>query len=224
MATTNRASFDKQLGELQNDLLMLGGMVEKAAIRAVDALRTRDIAASEQVVKDDDAIDILRFEIEDRCIHLIAQQQPLAGDLRQIIAILHIAVELERMGDYAEGIGKISMMMGDEPPLKPLVDIPRMADLATGMLRRSLDALVGRDVEMATEVWNADDEVDQLYDQVYQELLTYMIHDPATIQRATFLLWTAHDLERLADRATNIAERVIFSVSGKMVEINRPNY
>jgi len=224
MATTNRASFDKQLGELQNDLLMLGGMVEKAAIRAVDALRTRDIAASEQVVKDDDAIDILRFEIEERCIHLIAQQQPLAGDLRQIIAILHIAVELERMGDYAEGIGKISMMMGDEPPLKPLVDIPRMADLATGMLRRSLDALVGRDVEMATEVCNADDEVDQLYDQVYQELLTYMIHDPATIQRATFLLWTAHDLERLADRATNIAERVIFSVSGKMVEINRPNY
>ena len=224
MATTNRASFDKQLGELQNDLLMLGGMVEKAAIRAVDALRTRDIAASEQVVKDDDAIDILRFEIEERCIHLIAQQQPLAGDLRQIIAILHIAVELERMGDYAEGIGKISMMMGDEPPLKPLVDIPRMADLATGMLRRSLDALVGRDVEMATEVCNADDEVDQLYDQVYQELLTYMIHDPATIQRATFLLWTAHDLERLADRATNVAERVIFSVSGKMVEINRPNY
>jgi len=224
MATTNRASFDKQLGELQNDLLMLGGMVEKAAIRAVDALRTRDIAASEQVVKDDDAIDILRFEIEERCIHLIAQQQPLASDLRRIIAILHIAVELERMGDYAEGIGKISMMMGDEPPLKPLVDIPRMADLATGMLRRSLDALVGRDVEMATEVCNADDEVDQLYDQVYQELLTYMIQDPATIQRATFLLWTAHDLERLADRATNVAERVIFSVTGKMVEINTSNY
>lgn len=224
MATTNRASFDKQLEELQNDLLMLGGMVEKAAIRAVDALRTRDIAASEQVVKDDDAIDSLRFEIEERCIQLIAQQQPLASDLRRIIAILHIAVELERMGDYAEGIGKISMMMGDEPPLKPLVDIPRMADLATGMLRRSLDALVGRDVDMATEVCNADDEVDQLYDQVFRELLTYMIQDPATIQRATYLLWTAHDLERLADRATNVAERVIFSVTGKMVEINTSNY
>ena len=171
---------------------------------------------SAQVVKDDDEIDHLRFEIEDRCVNLIAQQQPMAGDLRRIIAILHIAVELERMGDYAEGIGKISLMMGNEQPLKPLIDIPRMANAATTMLRHSLDALVERNVELAVQVCDADDEVDNLYDQVFRELLTYMIQDPKAIQRATYLLWTAHDLERLADRATNIAERVIFSITGKM--------
>ena len=210
MASSNRASFDRQLAELQSDLLMLGGMVEKSVGRAVEALRLRDLDASAQVVKDDDEIDHLRFEIEDRCVNLIAQQQPMAGDLRRIIAILHIAVELERMGDYAEGIGKISLMMGNEQPLKPLIDIPRMADAATTMLRHSLDALVERNVELAVQVCDADDEVDNLYDQVFRELLTYMIQDPKAIQRATYLLWTAHDLERLADRATNIAERVIF--------------
>ena len=194
MASSNRASFDRQLGELQSDLLMLGGMVEKSVGRAVEALRTRDLDASAQVVKDDDQIDHLRFEIEDRCVNLIAQQQPMAGDLRRIIAILHIAVELERMGDYAEGIGKISLMMGNEQPLKPLIDIPRMANAATTMLRHSLDALVERDVELAVQVCNADDEVDNLYDQVFRELLTYMIQDPKAIQRATYLLWTAHDL------------------------------
>lgn len=220
----NRASFDKQLTDLQNDLLVLGGMVQKATAKAVEALRTRDLAASGEVIKDDDRIDDLRFEIEERCIHLIAQQQPLAGDLRQIIAILHIAVELERMGDYAEGIGKISLMMGEQPPLKPLVDIPRMADLASGMLQRSLDALVARDVEVAIAVCNADDEVDNLYDQVYRELLMFMLQDPKTIERATYLLWTAHDLERLADRATNVAERVIYSVTGKMADINVSKY
>ena len=216
MASSNRASFDRQLGELQSDLLMLGGMVEKSVGRAVEALRTRDLETSAQVVKDDDEIDHLRFEIEDRCVNLIAQQQPMAGDLRRIIAILHIAVELERMGDYAEGIGKISLMMGNEQPLKPLIDIPRMANAATTMLRHSLDALVERNVELAVQVCEADDEVDNLYDQVFRELLTYMIQDPKAIQRATYLLWTAHDLERLADRATNIAERVIFSITGKM--------
>lgn len=222
--TSNRASFDKQLSELQSDLLLLGGMVEKAVNKAVEALKNRDIPASQQVIADDDAVDRLRFEIEERCIKLIAQQQPLAGDLRQIIAMLHIAVELERMGDYAEGIGKISVMMGEEAPLKPLIDIPRMGNLATEMLRHSLDALVGRNVEMAEEVCNADDQVDQLYDQVFRELLTFMIEDPKTIQRATYLLWAAHDLERVADRATNVAERVIYSVTGKMVEANVSKY
>jgi phosphate transport system protein len=224
MASSNRASFDKQLEDLQNELMVLGGMVEKAAARAVEALRTRDIEASKQVIADDDKIDQARFDIEEHCIQLIAQQQPLAGDLRQIIAILHIAVELERMGDYAEGIGKISVMMGDEPPLKPLIDIPRMAALASDMLHRSLDALVSRDVAAAEAVCDDDDEVDELYDEVFRELLTFMIEDPTTIQRATYLLWTAHDLERMADRATNVAERVIYSVTGKMTEHNGSKY
>jgi phosphate transport system protein len=138
--------------------------------------------------------------------------------------MLHITVELERMGDYAEGIARINLLMGDEPLLKPLIDVPRMAEKATGMLRRSLESLVNRDTVTALQVCNDDDEVDNLYDQVYRELLLYMIQDPKTIQRATYLLWVAHDLERIADRATNIAERVVYLVTGKMEEINVSKY
>ncbi len=219
-----RADFDRDLRELQDALLVLGSMVEKAVAKALDALRRRDLEASRQVIREDDLIDKKRFELEERCIELIATQQPLARDLRTLITVLHISVELERMGDYAEGIAKISLMMGDEPPLKPLIDIPRMAEKATDMLRRSLDALVHRDVAAATQVCNDDDEVDALYDQVYHELLLLIIQDPRSIQRATYLLWVSHDLERLADRATNIAERVIFLVTGKMQEINVSKY
>ena len=148
----------------------------------------------------------------------------MARDLRYLIAMLHISVELERMADYAEGIGKISLLMGDEPPLKPLIDIPRMADKTTDMLRRSLDALVKRDVAAALQVCDDDDEVDALYDQVYRELLTYMLEDAKTIQRATYLIWVAHDLERVADRATNIAEKVIFLVKGRVKGVKVSNY
>ena len=219
-----RASFDIQLHQLLDDLLQLGGMVEKSIAKALEALKDRDLQAAEQVVKDDDLIDHLRFELEDRCVELIATQQPMAGDLRVLITILHIAVELERMGDYAEGIGKISLMIGDEPLLKPLIDIPLMAEKATAMLKRSLEALVNRDVVTATAVCNDDDEVDALYEQVYRDLLDIMIQDPENVQRATYLLWVAHDFERIADRATNIAERVIFLVTGKMTEINVSKY
>lgn len=219
-----KADLDRQLRELQENLLVLGSMVEKAIAKALDALKTRDMEASAQIIKEDDAIDLLRYQLEEHCIELIATQQPVARDLRRLVAILHIAVELERMGDYAEGIGKISLLMGEEPPLKPLVDIPRMAEKAAIMLRNSLDALVNRDVVAAMGVCNADDEVDALYDQVYRELLTYMIEDPKSIRRATHLLWVAHDLERVADRATNIAERVIYLVTGKMQELNVSKY
>ncbi|MBI4202499.1 MAG: phosphate signaling complex protein PhoU [Chloroflexi bacterium] len=219
-----RANFDRHLRQLQDDLLTLGSMVEKSVAKALQAFKSRDLELSRQVIKDDDVIDHLRYQLEEQCVELIATQQPLARDLRVIISVLHIAVELERMGDYAEGIGKISLMMGNEPPLKPLIDIPRMADLATSMLRRSLDAFVNRDATAAIVVCNDDNDVDALYDQVYRELLFFMIQDPKTVQRATYLLWVAHDLERLADRATNIAERVIFLVTGKMVEINVGKY
>jgi phosphate transport system protein len=165
-----------------------------------------------------------RFEIEEKCIELIATQEPVARDLRQIVAVLNIIVDLERMGDHAEGIAKIALMLGDHPPLKPLIDIPRMADKACDMLRRSLDALVSLDLAAAHQIIDDDDEVDALYDQVYRELLTFMISDPATINRATFLLWTSHNLERIADRSTNIAERVIFLVTGKMEETNVSKY
>ena len=219
-----RFDFDRYLRALQDELLFMGSMVEKAIARALDSLKRRDLEAARQVIKEDDYIDQKRFEIEDRCIDLIAMQQPLARDLRILITVLHVSVELERMGDYAEGIAKISLMMGDEPPLKPLKDIPRMAKKATDMLHSSLDSLVNRDTMLAKQVCNEDDEVDALYDKVYRDLLGYMIEDQSTIQRATYLLWVSHDLERIADRATNIAERSIYLVTGKMTEVNVSKY
>ena len=216
-----RIDLDRQLGQLQQEVISLAEIVDKATMRSVEALKQRDLTESQQLVQEDDYIDQKRYEIEDRCIDLIATQQPIARDLRAIIALLHITVELERIGDYAEGIAKISLLMGDEPPLKPLIDIPRMAEKATAMLRNSMDSLVSRDTIKANQVLKDDDEVDLLYDQVYRELLVFMLQNPQTIQRATYLLWAAHDLERIADRATNIAERVIFLVTGKMVESNK---
>ena len=213
-----RVDLDHQLSSLQQDVVVLSGIVDKAIHQAVDALKRRDLAASLQVVEQDDYIDQKRFEVEDRCIDLIATQQPMARDLRTIISLLHIVVELERIGDYAEGIAKISLMMGDAPPVKPLINIPRMAQQSTEMLRDSMDALLNRDVIKAGQVCQADDDVDALYSQVHNDLLAFMQEDPETIKRATYLLWVAHDLERIADRATNIAERVVFLVTGKMVE------
>ena len=215
-----RTNIENRLDEIQDEVLALASMVEKAITHAIDALRERDLEASMAVVAFDDVIDEKRFAIEESCVDLLATQQPAAGDLRWVIALLHIAVELERMGDYAEGIGKISLMMGDEPPLKPLIDIPRMAEMSISMLHRSIDALVTRDIDLARKVCEADDEVDALHEQIYNELLLFMIKDPRSIQRATYLLWVTHDLERTADRATNIAERVIYMVTGKMLDLN----
>ncbi|MCY4529455.1 MAG: phosphate signaling complex protein PhoU [Chloroflexi bacterium] len=213
-----RNEFGRDLRFLQEELLAVGSMVEKAIANAVDGLKRRDLDLCRQVVQDDSIIDARRYDIEERCVNLIAKQQPMATDLRTIIAILQIVGELERMGDYASGIAKISLAMGNEPPLKPLIDIPRMADKASQMLRRSLDSLVNRDIVAAAGVRADDDDVDALYDQIYRELLTFMLEDPRTITRATYLLWVAHDLERIADRATNIAKRVIYLVTGQHVE------
>ncbi len=216
-----RADFDRHLLMLKDDVLSMGSMVEKSVFKAVDALKRRDLKASEEVVKDDDLIDQKRYEIEERCVDLIATQQPMARDLRMVMALLHITLELERMGDYSEGIARISIMMGEEAPIKPLIDVPRMAERAAEMLRHSLDALVNRDVTLAQQVWKDDDEVDMLHDQVYNELLMIMIQDPKTIKRATYLLWVAHNLERFADRATNIAERAVYLVTGKFTEASK---
>ncbi len=213
-APNRREEFDLKLVGLEAEVEGLAYFVSEAVHRSVEALKTRDLAASRQVIEDDDYIDLKQAEIEARCIDLIATQQPVARDLRSIIALLHIGVELERMGDYAEGIGKIGLSIGDEQTLKPLIDIPLMAQKATDMLTNSIDALLSRDTEKAQAVCDADDEVDALYDRVYHDLLEYMINDPDTVQRATYLLWVAHDLERIADRATNIAEQVDFLVKG----------
>ena len=218
-ATTPREEFDLRLLGLEAEVEGLAYYVADTVHRSVDALKNRDLAVSRQVIEDDDYIDLKQAEIEARCISLIATQQPVARDLRSIIALLHIGVELERMGDYAEGIGKISLSIGEEQTLKPLIDIPLMAQKATDMLTDSIDALLRRDTEKAQAVRDADDEVDDLYDKVYRDLLEYMINDPETIQRATYLLWVAHDLERIADRATNIAEQVEFLVKGSNLDI-----
>ena len=210
-----REDFENNLKVVQDELIQLSSMVEKAVFKSIDALRNRDINASQQVIDDDDAIDDRQQYIEDKCIELIALEAPMAGDLRVIISVMMMATELERIGDYAEGIGKISWAMGDLPPLKPLIDIPRMSDLATDMLRRSTEAFINRDTTLATSVRDDDDVVDELYNQVYRELLTFMMADPSTIQSATYLIWVAHDLERGADRTTNMSERVIWLVTGQ---------
>ena len=213
-----RADFDRNLKLLQEELLLLGGLVEKAIVDSIEALKIRDIELSHKIVSQDDIIDQKTNQIEEKAIDLIATQQPIAIDLRTLMSVIHISVELERMGDYAEGIGKIGVMMGNDPPVKPLVDIPKMATKSSDMLKRSLDALVKRDPALARQVCEDDDEVDNLYDLIYKDLIALMIDDPTTIQRATYLMWVAHDLERIADRATNIAERVIFLVTGQLVK------
>jgi len=213
-----RAGFHKRLREIQDDILVMGSMSEKALANSVTALKERNLPSAREIIADDVNINRKRFEIEEKCIQLIATQQPMAGDLRIIISVLSILTELERIGDYAAGIARIVVTIGDEPPLKPLIDIPRMADKTIEMLRRALEAFINRDAGAARRIAAQDDEVDNLYDQVFRELLTFMIEDPRTITRATRLIWVAHNLERSADRVTNICERVIFAVTGKMEE------
>ncbi|HTY82000.1 MAG TPA: phosphate signaling complex protein PhoU [Dehalococcoidales bacterium] len=219
-----RTIYHKKLREIQDDVLVMGSMAGKAILFSVDALKERDLMLAQRIIDDDQSVNEKRFEIEEKCIELIATQQPLASELRIIIAILNITTEIERIGDYAVGIARIVIMVGDEAPLKPLIDIPRMAEKTVDMLRRSLDAFVNRDAELAKFISAEDDIVDNLYDQVYRELLTFMAEDPKTITRATRLIWTAHNLERAADRVTNICERVVFIVTGKMEEIGASKY
>ena len=206
-----RTAFERQLAEVQEDMLILATMVESAIDRGIEALRNRDVELARQIIADDLKINRKRYETEEKCLELIATQQPLASDLRTIVSVLHIIVDLERMGDHAEGIAKIAIMLADEPPLKPYIDIPRMAQVAISMLMGSLEAFKRRDADRARSICDADDEVDALYDQVYRELLTYMLSDPKTIERATCLTWVTHNLERIAHRATNICERVVWS-------------
>ena len=219
-----RTAFDQQLSQVQEDMLVMAGMVETAIERGIEALKTRDVALARQIIEGDVAINRKRYETEDKCLELIATQQPLASDLRTIVSVLHIIVDLERMGDHAEGIAKLVLLLSDEPPLKPYIDIPRMAEIGTGMLMDSLEAFRHRDTALARAICDRDDEVDALYEQVYRELLTFMIDDPRSIQRATWLLWVAHNLERIADRVTNICERVVFLVEGHIQELNVSKY
>lgn len=215
-----RETYQRKLDKLQDDILLLGSMVQKAILDSVDALKRRDLLAAKRIIEADREVNRKRFAIESDCLMLLATQQPMATDLRIIAAVLEIATELERMGDYAKGISRINIMIGEKPLLKPLIDIPRMADKACDMLRRALDAFVRRDVELARSIPNEDGEVDTLYNQVYRELMGIIIANPEAVDQANYLLWAAHNLERAADRVTNICERVVFTVTGEMKELD----
>ncbi len=214
-----RKTFEMEIQQLKDELLLMGSMVEQQVLEAVEALKKRDIETSQRIFKADAKINAKRFGIEEQVMVLIATQQPMAHDLRLLASILEVSAELERMGDYAKGIATINIRMGSDAPLKPLIDLPRMAQKASDMLHRALIAFINEDVATARAIPAEDDEVDGLYTQVYRELMTYIMADPRTIDRANFLLWTAHNLERFADRVTNICERTVFIVTGENKEI-----
>ena len=219
-----REAYVHQLQGLRDDIVAMSSMTDKALARSVEALRQQDISLAEEVIRSDREINRVRWEIEERALLLIATQAPMARDLRLISAIIHIATELERMGDHAAGNAKIVVETADEPLLKPLVDIPRMCELARSMLSDSISAFIVDDADAARAIVDRDDDVDALYNQIYRELLTFMMADPTTINRATHLLWAAHNLERIADRVTNICERVVFAATGKLDELAVSTY
>ena len=216
-----RQDFDRDLGKLEAELILMSGLVEQAIFNALNALKSRDIDKSQKIIDEDDNIDQTELEIERSCIELIRREAPMAGDLRRIVASLHIAGELERIGDYAEGIAKISITMGGQPPLKELIDIPRMGDMAVRMLKRSLEAFISRDANLvrtlSVELEKEDDEVDDLYAKVQADLLELVKADPENAEPATYLMRVAHNVERIADRAMNIVERALYQATGELV-------
>jgi len=218
--STIRRTLDREENQIKDDILRMGSLVETAIERAVTALKQRDGALAQQIIDEDQVINQLRFQIEEECLTVIATQQPAASDLRATIAATHVAVELERMADHATGIATITLRMLDQPLLKPLIDVPLMANIAREMIRGALEAFIRHDAEMARQVAMRDDEVDELYQQVFRELLTYMLEDPKNISRATHLLWVAHNIERIADRATNLCERAIFISTGQLADLD----
>jgi len=215
-----RAKYDQTYDEIERDVLRLGAMVDQAIRDSLTSLEQRDTALAQQVIDKDEEINALRYQIEEACLALIATQQPTAGDLRAVVSAMNMVVDMERMGDHASGIAKTVILMGDQSLLKPLIDIPRMARLAREMLRSSLEAFAARDAKAARAIAPRDEEMDQLYRAVFDELVEIMAQKPGTVERATYLLWVAHNLERIGDRATNLVERIIFITTGDMRELN----
>ncbi len=219
-----RVAYGHQIQELRDDVVAMASMVDKAVARAMAALVRQDVPVAREIIAGDQLINAHRWRVEERALLVIATQAPMAGDLRVIAAVIHIVTDLERMADHAAGVAKIAIDTADEPLLKPLVDLPRMTELTRAMLADSITAFIEDDAEAARAVVGRDDEVDELYNQIYRELLTYMLADPSTINRATRLLWAAHNIERIADRVTNICERVVFSVTGNLEEMAVSTY
>ena len=215
-----RQHFSKELESLQQELIKMGNMVDNAMEQAINALKTQDLQLAQIVIDKDEEIDDLQVQIEDKCLMLIALQQPIAKDLRILSTALKITTDLERMGDHAKNIAEVALEIGKQPLIKPLVYIPRMVDKVTVMLRDALTAYVELDIQLAESVWKADDEVDEMCDQLLRELLTYMMSDPANINQASQLLYVTRCLERAGDHATNIAEWVVYLVTGRRIKGN----
>ena len=219
-----RTEYIQELDNLRGSVVAMSSMVDKAISRSIEALMRQDVLTAQEIIAADREINRQRWAIEEEALRIIATQAPMARDLRNIAAAIHIVTDLERMADHAAGIAQIVVDTAEEPLLKPLVDIPRMAEISRAMLNDAITAYIEQDADAARRVAQRDDEVDVLYEQVYRELLTYMMADPSTINRATHLLWVAHNLERVADRATNICERVVFADTGELTEINVSTY
>jgi phosphate transport system protein len=214
--------FDQELDHIRQELLRMGGFVEAMIADSMQALLERDQDEATGVIVADKGIDLLEMQIDEACHTLLVRRQPAAVDLRLLVAIMKINSDLERMGDSAVNISQSVLVLNEEPPLKPYIDLPRMSDLVRDMVRRSLDAFVNRDSRLALAVCASDDEVDGLYKQLFRELLTYMIEDPKNVSRALHLLLIARNLERIADHATNVAEDVIFYVEGRDIRHSAP--
>jgi phosphate transport system protein len=212
--------LDRELTEINEGLLRIGSLVDAAIERSIQALARQDAALARQVDADDAKVNALRFQVEEACLAVIARQQPAASDLRAVLAAFSIVTDLERMGDHAAGIARTVIHMGDQPLLKPLIDLPRMAETCREMLRQSLQAYVERDAERARPIVAMDDVVDALYTQIFREILSFMVEDPHTTSRGLYLIFAAHNLERIGDRVTNIVERILFMTSGEMRELN----
>ena len=215
-----RETLDRKLQELSDEVLLLGSMVEQATLGAVRALKERDLAKSQSIYDGDKQINDLRFQLEERTITLIATQQPMARDLRLLTSILEVITELERMGDYAKGIGRINMNLGAESRLKPPADLMQMAEIGVDMLHRALEAFVTGDEALARAIPEEDDRVDDLFNKVQSELLAGMHEQPDEIEDVNHLLWACHNLEGLADRVTNICERTLFITTGVLLELD----
>lgn len=218
--TTSRGSFQSELSELRQNLLEMGTLVESAIYRAVTSLAKSDLQLAEQVLTDDDTVDAMQLTIEEKCLNLLALQQPMAKDLRVIGTALKIVTDLERMADHATDIARITLRLKAEPLIKPLIDIPRMARISRDMVHNALTAYISEDVDLALSLSEQDNEVDHLYNQVFRELLVYMIEDPRNIRQATYLLFVGQHLERISDHATNVGEWVIYMVTGERKDLN----
>jgi phosphate transport system protein len=212
--------LDRELTDINELILRIGSQVDTAIEHSMQALAQRDVDLARKVSADDAGVNALRFEIEEACLALIARQQPAASDLRAALAAFSIVTDLERMGDHAAGIARTVLHMGDEPLLKPLIDLPRMSEICREMLRLALQAYIQRDVEKAVLIIAMDDSVDALYTQIFREILSFMVEDPRTTSRGLYLMFAAHNLERIGDRVTNIVERILFMTSGELRELN----